>query len=80
MEIITALFISTGVLVLFLLALIFIGALMPPRREDRTFVNDGDEIDSIKHQVEREGAQEAEEELMPYKPPRLDSPRQRRRI
>jgi hypothetical protein len=36
------------------------------------------EISNIKHQIEHEAGNEAEEELMPYKPPRLDKPDKKR--
>ena len=36
------------------------------------------DLKTIKNQIEHEGEKEAEEELMPYKPPRLDKPERKR--
>lgn len=81
MELITLLVISTAVFAFFLIVLLVLWAVMPARsRLHDEFVNDENELDQIKHQVELEGEQEAEEELMPYKPPRLDMPRNRKRL
>lgn len=63
------------VLVLLTLALILI-----PSRKRSYEPREESELDTIKHQIESEGEQEAMEELMPYKPPRLDAPRNRKRL
>ncbi|MEK6859156.1 MAG: hypothetical protein AABX53_04570 [Nanoarchaeota archaeon] len=81
MELITLLLVNTAVLAFFLIVLFVVWAVMPSRsRLPDEFISDENELDQIKHQVELEGEQEAEEELMPYKPPRLDSPRNRKRL
>lgn len=77
MDVVTLLLISTGLLAFILILLVVLWAVRPSRHEN--FRDEG-ELDEIKHQVEMEGEREAEEELMPYKPPRLDAPRQRKRL
>jgi Mg2+/Co2+ transporter CorB len=76
MDALTLIFLSvTAVLALILVVMIFIWALRPqaPRRR-----SDEEELNTIKNEIEHEVTQEAEEELMPYKPPRLDKPTKRR--
>lgn len=81
MEIIVLMLVMTGVLAFFLVVLVLLWAFVPSRREEHDmYRTDEGELDQIKHQVEMEGEREAEEELMPYRPPRLDSPRQRKRL
>ena len=77
MDLITLFLMGTGILAFLLILLVIMWAMMPSRHEN--FKDEG-ELDEIKHQVEMEGEREAEEELMPYKPPRLDAPRQRKRF
>lgn len=72
------LMVNTAVLAVLLVILVVAWAFMPAPQPIRT--EEESEIDQIKHHVELEGEQEAMEELMPYKPPRLDSPRQRKRL
>lgn len=79
MELVTLLFINTGFLLGIFVLIVLLWAFMPSRpTQKESFETDENEIDSIRHQVEREGEQEAEEELMPYKPPRLDKPGRKR--
>ena len=52
---------------------------IPPKRDSSYGENEFDEeVSNIRHQVEHEAGDEAEEELMPYKPPRLDKPDRKR--
>jgi predicted membrane protein len=76
MDALTIIFLlMTAALAIILVVMIFIWALMPgtPRRK-----SDEEELNTIKNEIEHEVTQEAEEELMPYKPPRLDKPTRRR--
>lgn len=79
MDLTTLMIITTFVLLGLLVLLVLMVALLPERHPRRLRADESD-LDQIKHQVEEEGAQEAMEELMPYRPPRLDAPRRRRRF
>ena len=79
MDITTLLVINTFVLLGLLILLVIIAVFAPARRNNTAQENyDENDFSNIKGQVEREGEQEAMEELMPYKPPRLDAPRRKR--
>lgn len=76
MDALTIIFLSmTAVLAIVLVVLVFIWALAPSAARERS---DEEELNNIKNEIEHEVTQEAEEELMPYKPPRLDKPTRRR--
>lgn len=75
MDALTIIFLSmTAALAIILIVMVFIWALMPASRRK----SDEEELNTIKNEIEQEVTQEAEEELMPYKPPRLDKPTRRR--
>lgn len=80
MDVGTVLLMLMGLLLVLLVVLVLLWALMPPRTTEKHSIRHESELDQIKHQVELEGEQEAMEELMPYKPPRLNAPRQRKRL
>jgi Na+-transporting methylmalonyl-CoA/oxaloacetate decarboxylase gamma subunit len=76
MDALTIIFLSmTAALTVILIVLVAVWAAMSdsPRRK-----SDEEELNTIKNEIEHEVTQEAEEELMPYKPPRLDKPTRRR--
>lgn len=78
MDLVILLAILGGFLLFVLIVLLLIGALMGPAQVHH--IHEEDDLQQIKDQIEREGELEAEEELMPYKPPRLDKPSTRKRL
>lgn len=77
MELFNLLAITAGILFVLLIVLVLVAALSAPRPQ-MYHEHDSDDLQQIKDQIEHEGELEAEEELMPYKPPRLDRPTQKR--
>ena len=78
MDLTTILMFNTLFLLIVLVILVLFFVMIKPRSENQMQEPRQKDIDSIKQQVEAEGKQEAEEELMPYKPPRLNAPRRKR--
>ena len=75
LDIVTLLTINAFVLLGIFVILVLLAVFSGPMYETRPV---GQDLENIKHQIEHEAEIESEEELMPYKPPRLDKPTRRR--
>jgi len=75
MDAVTFLTINVFVLLAILVILVLLAVFIRPAPFESEVSQD---LENIKNQIEHEAEIEAEEELMPYKPPRLDRPTRRR--